>query len=42
VTRDQLASNLRALDFVTSLDGMPGVAEPAADYWAHRQTLEWT
>ena len=40
VTGDQLASNLRALS-ADSLDTLPAVAEPAADYWAHRQTLEW-
>jgi len=41
VTRDQLASNLRALACAESLDDLPGVAEPAVDYWTHRQTLEW-
>jgi aryl-alcohol dehydrogenase-like predicted oxidoreductase len=41
VTRDQLASNLRAPACAESLDDLPGVAEPAVDYWAHRQTLEW-
>ena len=37
---DQLASNLRALDVVTT--GMPDVAEPAEDYWAARSARPWT
>jgi aryl-alcohol dehydrogenase-like predicted oxidoreductase len=41
VTREQLASNLRALSGVASLDRVPGIAETAAEYWAHRRTLEW-
>ena len=42
VTRDQLASNLRASACTTSLDRLPDIAETAAAYWAHRRTLEWT
>jgi aryl-alcohol dehydrogenase-like predicted oxidoreductase len=41
VTRDQLASNLRALTCATPVDRLPQIAQTAADYWAHRQTLEW-
>jgi aryl-alcohol dehydrogenase-like predicted oxidoreductase len=41
VTRGQLTSNLRAFDWIESVDAMPEIAEPAAGYWAHRQTLEW-
>lgn len=41
VTREQLTSNLAALGGAESLDGLPAVAQPAIDYWAHRQTLEW-
>jgi aryl-alcohol dehydrogenase-like predicted oxidoreductase len=42
VTREQLASNLRAVAATESLDALPAIVEPAAHYWAHRQTLEWT
>jgi len=42
VTRDQLASNLLALASPVSLDELRGIAEPAADYWARRQALDWT
>jgi aryl-alcohol dehydrogenase-like predicted oxidoreductase len=41
VTRDQLTSNLRAVDWIESVDAIPDIAEPPAGYWAHRQTLEW-
>jgi aryl-alcohol dehydrogenase-like predicted oxidoreductase len=37
---DQLASNLRALDVVTT--GMPDVAEPADYYWTARSARPWT
>jgi aryl-alcohol dehydrogenase-like predicted oxidoreductase len=42
VTRGQLASNLGALASEVSFDRLPGIAEPAADYWARRQALDWT
>jgi aryl-alcohol dehydrogenase-like predicted oxidoreductase len=42
VTREQLASNLRAAAAAESVDALPAIAEAAAHYWAHRQTLEWT
>ncbi len=41
VTRDQLASNLRAPTLSPGLDDVPEVAESAADYWATRSALAW-
>jgi aryl-alcohol dehydrogenase-like predicted oxidoreductase len=42
VTRDQLASNLRAPAYAVAVDRLPDIAETATDYWAHRRTLAWT
>jgi aryl-alcohol dehydrogenase-like predicted oxidoreductase len=41
VTRDQLASNLRALTFVSEANRWPTLAERPGEYWARRSTLAW-
>ena len=41
---DQLRSNLAAAGIVFTDDeraALAGIAETAADYWAHRATLPW-
>jgi aryl-alcohol dehydrogenase-like predicted oxidoreductase len=45
VTLDHLRSNVAALDVAwdaTATDALASLAEPPADYWRYRDTLEWT
>jgi aryl-alcohol dehydrogenase-like predicted oxidoreductase len=41
VTREQLESNLKALDLIRGPADWPVIAESPADYWARRGTLAW-
>lgn len=44
-TTEQLTSNLRAATVTLTpgdLDALAGLAEPPAQYWAHRSRLPWT
>jgi aryl-alcohol dehydrogenase-like predicted oxidoreductase len=41
VTAEQLASNLRAVDFAGTPGGWPAIAEPPDEYWARRRALAW-
>ena len=41
VTLEQLASNLRAVDFAGTTGGWPAIAEPPDEYWARRRALAW-
>ncbi|HEX7139078.1 MAG TPA: aldo/keto reductase [Vicinamibacterales bacterium] len=41
VTAEQLASNLRGVDFAQATRDWPEIAQPPDEYWAHRAKLAW-